>query len=90
MGIPHSLNPSAPEGFMSLYLPWAKVIEAAQDKGKAALLVDMRDATSVWEVKDLCNVDNTFKTLLQFSILIAKEKKFKQLASIMDDLLSNL
>lgn len=85
-GIPHFLDPKAPEGFACLYLPKGKVLQSALDKSKAELLLQRRDATSIKEVRDLISVDPTFNTLLLFLLSIATEKKFKALVDILQDL----
>lgn len=53
-------------------------------------MLSKRDANSVNKVKDLVSIDPTFKTLLEFTIFIADEQKFKHLAKIMQELLLNL
>lgn len=85
-GIPHLLDPKAPEGFTSLYLPKAKVLQSAKDKSKAECLLSKRDATSIREVRELTSVDPTFHTLLLFVLDIASEKKFKPIVDILEDL----
>lgn len=88
VGISHCLDPNAPEGFAALYFPKKKVLDTAADPEKAKRLLGVRDATSIREVQLLTEEDPTFRTLLELTIHVAEEQKFKNLVNILRDLLN--
>jgi hypothetical protein len=69
----HYFNPEAPESFTGLYFPKLKVIMTAKYKQHAAEILELRDATSVREIKSLNDVDPSFKTLLSLAMKIGAE-----------------
>ena len=82
----HNVSADRPEGFCSLYLPKQKVIDTASDPDTARKMVALRDATSVREIALLCEIDNSFKILLELVIKISSGLKFSSLVSILKNL----
>ena len=69
--------PSSKEGFLTLYFPDEKALEASADKELAQKMLEMKEGTSVKKVKQLAEINPWIPYLITITLKLIKDEQLE-------------